>query len=60
MESVIYAYMETEEVNEEEVERCYERMDSEVHAYLQHLRSTVPISMIYDCHFVEVGIGLSK
>ena len=55
-ESVIYAYMESEEMNETTATALYEVMNKEVREYLGHLNSSIPISILYQCNYVEVGL----
>ena len=57
-ESVIYAYMESEEKDEAAVTALYNVMEKEVNEYLGHLNSTIPISMLYQCNYVEVSIEI--
>lgn len=53
-ESLIHAYMETEIVDESSIDSFYSMMDTAVQDYLNQLSSSVPISILYTCHYVEV------
>ena len=50
--------MESEEKDEAAVTALYNVMEKEVNEYLGHLNSTIPISMLYQCNYVEVSIEI--
>ena len=43
-------------MDETTVTALYDAMNKEVNEYLGHLNSTIPISVLYRCNYVEVGI----
>lgn len=47
--------MESEETDETTVSALYDVMNKEVEEYLGHLNSTIPISILYHCNYVEVS-----
>ena len=54
-ESLIHAYMEIENVDENTINSLYSMMDTAVQRYLDQLLSSVPVSILYDCHYIEVS-----
>lgn len=54
-ESLIHAFMEIEKVDENTIDSLYSIMDTAVQRYLGQLSSSVPVSVLYDCHYIEVS-----
>lgn len=54
-ESLIHAYMEMETVDENTVNSLYTIMNNAIQSYLDQLASSVPVSILYSCHYVEVS-----